>query len=195
MVKRKTLVKRDLQQIGARVRPPDDKKLRELILYIAKKSQNDPHFGSTKLNKLLFFADFIAYGRLAKPISGHKYEKRENGPFLRGFFQIRDDMIRRKNCVEQEKERFGYTQKRLLALREPDLSTFSGAEIAIVEEVLESLEKLSARDISELAHGFIGWEACTLGEVIPYETIFISPRKLTEKEKEYGLKLEPTCVG
>jgi hypothetical protein len=38
-----------------------DKRLGELMLYIAKKSQFDQNFGSTKLNKILFYADFVSY--------------------------------------------------------------------------------------------------------------------------------------
>jgi hypothetical protein len=42
---------------------PDDEKLRELILYVSTLSKDDDNFGATKLNKLLFYADFLAYQR------------------------------------------------------------------------------------------------------------------------------------
>jgi hypothetical protein len=38
----------------------DDRKMKELILYLASKSEDDPRFSSTKLNKLLFYCDFEA---------------------------------------------------------------------------------------------------------------------------------------
>jgi len=40
--------------------PPNDDKLRELILLIAEWCQADPKFGAIKLNKLLFHADFFS---------------------------------------------------------------------------------------------------------------------------------------
>lgn len=40
-----------------------DRRLAELILYIAEKCERDPNFGATKLNKILTFADFSAYLR------------------------------------------------------------------------------------------------------------------------------------
>ena len=39
-------------------------KFRELILYIAQESEGDPNFGATKLNKILFFCDFLGLPRL-----------------------------------------------------------------------------------------------------------------------------------
>ncbi len=35
---------------------PDDAKFRELLLYVAKKSESDEDFGDTKLHKILFLA-------------------------------------------------------------------------------------------------------------------------------------------
>ncbi len=54
---------------------PDDIKLRELVLYLATLSEGDATFGKVKLNKLLFYADFNAYLKFGKPITGHEYQK------------------------------------------------------------------------------------------------------------------------
>ncbi len=44
--------------------PENEKKFAELILYVSQKSTFDSTFGSTKLNKILYFSDFLAYGKL-----------------------------------------------------------------------------------------------------------------------------------
>jgi len=44
-------------------------KFRELILYIARKSEDDPKFGAVKLNKILFFSDFAAFRAFGKIVS------------------------------------------------------------------------------------------------------------------------------
>ena len=49
----------------------DDRKMKELILYLAARSEDDPRFSSTKLNKLLFYCDFTAYRQLGRSITGH----------------------------------------------------------------------------------------------------------------------------
>ena len=56
-----------------------DKKLKELVLYIAQKSEDDPSFGATKLNKILFAADFYFFGQTGRSITGASYVHRGKG--------------------------------------------------------------------------------------------------------------------
>ncbi len=39
----------------------DERKLKEFILYVADRCEADPTFGAVKLNKILFYADFLAF--------------------------------------------------------------------------------------------------------------------------------------
>jgi hypothetical protein len=152
----------------------NDQKFRELILYIARESERDEHFGATKLNKILFYSDFWAYRKL---------------PVVRKMEDHGD-------CVLAEREYFGRTQKILLASREPDLSLFSGTEIAIVRDIIERLQGLNATDVSELSHQFIGWQLAEEGEDIPYSTALLGhPRPPTPAEIEYGKKLAEEMGG
>jgi len=48
----------------------DDSKFKELLLYVAEQSVGDPHFGKTKLNKILYYIDFQAHGVLGEPVTG-----------------------------------------------------------------------------------------------------------------------------
>ena len=48
----------------------DERKLKELILYVADRCEADPTFGAIKLNKTLFYADFLAFASTGKPITG-----------------------------------------------------------------------------------------------------------------------------
>jgi hypothetical protein len=59
---------------------PDDEKLRELILYVSTLSENDPNIGATKLNKLLFYTDFLAYQKFGSAITGQEYQALRQGP-------------------------------------------------------------------------------------------------------------------
>ncbi len=170
----------------------DDKKLKEMMLYVAKQSEGDETFGRTKLNKILFYADFLAYAQTGNAISGHRYQKLDKGPAPRKLIPLREELEREGACAEQDRLHYGRPQKRLIALREPDLTRFSGTEIAIVDEVIKALAKKNARGVSLLSHSFIGWEAAQLGEDIPYETVFAWRRPLTESEKRHGLQLEPS---
>ena len=41
--------------------PYNERKFKELVLYVAHRCGLDPNFGAVKLNKELFFSDFWAY--------------------------------------------------------------------------------------------------------------------------------------
>ena len=91
-------------------------KLRELILYICVACDADPYFGSTKLNKLLFFSDFAFFGATGRPISGAEYQKLENGPAPRIMKPLLDDMQERRELAIADRDRDGLPQKRPVAL-------------------------------------------------------------------------------
>jgi hypothetical protein len=50
-----------------------EERLREMVLYIASKCQDAKLFGSVKLYKILMIADFTAFGRLGRPMTGVEY--------------------------------------------------------------------------------------------------------------------------
>lgn len=174
-------------------RPMDDEKLRELILYVCDRMESDANFGDVKLNKVLFYSDFTAYLRLGKSITGHRYKKQIYGPVLHAMLPFREKMIARKDCVlKTRKVLGGYTQQRTVALREPELSVFTPDEIALVDEMIERIRPLSAREISDISHDFFGWRVVDMGEEIPYEMVFLVQRELTAGERKRALQLEPT---
>ena len=53
-------------------------RLRELILYIAEKSKDDPHFTIEKLSNILYIIDTAFYKKTGKSLTGSIYVKREN---------------------------------------------------------------------------------------------------------------------
>jgi antitoxin SocA-like protein len=161
----------------------DAQKFRELVLYVANKSADDPYFGATKLNKLLFFSDFLAYAVLGRPISGAVYEKQNHGPVPRELVNVRQQLIEDRLAVIQERRYLGYVQKRLIPLREPDLSRFSGEEVALIDDVIKGLSGRTASETSEFSHRAVpAWRVAQLGEEIPYPAAFLSTRPLTDGE-------------
>jgi hypothetical protein len=169
---------------------PKTKKFRELILYVARETEADPKCGKTKLYKILFYSDFWAYSKLGHSISGQEYQKLKNGPApLRALPEIKE-MLAAHLCAWATRDYFGRQQQKLLALREPDLSEFTGEEVAIVQEVIRILWHFDSAEVSDLSHRFIGWQLAAQGETIPYSTVALgTPRPPTAKEIEYGRKL------
>ena len=180
-------------------RAPDDQKLQELILFIALRSSNDERFGSIKLNKLLFFSDFLAYAKLGRSITGHGYQRLPNGPAPKKMLPVLRQMSENNSLCMAERDYYGRSQKIPIALREPHLDSFSAEEIAIVTDVIEGLKRKNAKGISSLSHKFPGWKLAREGEIIPYEValaIFAKPRQqdikntLSMKEELAALRRE-----
>lgn len=166
-------------------------KFRQLILYLATKSEGDPSFGATKLNKLLFFSDFLAYVEGGEPITGQKYQKLSYGPAPKSILPVLRDMQSEGLCIERERVHYGNPQRQVIPLVEPNLECFTAREIDIVNEILSQLRNSNATDVSELSHRFIGWQAAAEGEEIPYETALLggTPLPPTEAELAFCEKL------
>jgi hypothetical protein len=83
----------------------------------------------------------------------------------------------------------GYNQKRPIAIRKADLSSFSAEEIAMVNYVMEQLAGKSATAVSELSHRFAAWKAAADGEEIPYYTALLSDREPTADDYAFARDL------
>jgi uncharacterized phage-associated protein len=170
----------------------DERKFRELLLYVASRCERHLFCGSTKLNKILFYADFLAFARLGQPITSAEYEGRQYGPVPRQGRQVQADMQASGDLAVQKK----FDLERLIALRDPDLDTFSAKEIAIVDEVIDALIDHSADRVSGLPHGFLGWkaawrkyEATGRFATIPYGTAFVDNPRLDEFDQAHAVAL------
>lgn len=168
----------------------DRQKFKELVLYMAEKSEIDPNFGATKLNKLLFYADFLSYQNTGRPITGCRYQKLQFGPAPRALLPVIKELEQEGRCVSTVRQRMSRRQRRLVATEPADLGLFTADEIALVDEVLEYFWSHNAVDLSDGSHTFIGWKLAEIGEDIPYETALVgNPRPLTEAEIDYGRSL------
>jgi hypothetical protein len=162
---------------------------------VARRCEADPAFGATKLNKILFFSDFLAYVRTGSSITGQPYQKLEWGPAPRRLLPVQKALFKADAAAMADRDHFGRKQTRLIALREPDLSEFSGVEVAIVDEVVALLSDQNARAASELSHRFLGWQLARIGDEIPYESALIEERPLTDAEKAHAVTIERRTEG
>jgi hypothetical protein len=172
----------------AKIRP-NDKKFRELILYIAKKCADDPDFGKTKLNKILFYSDFLAFFRTGELITGQEYMRIQHEPGPRKLKPTLERMEEKGDLKIRRERKFDLHRERVLALREPNLADFSDQHLDIVDQVIQLLWGRTNTEVSQLSHANIGWKLARHKETIPYETVFLSDRPLTAAELEYGRQL------
>lgn len=167
-------------------------RLRELILYIADRSQDDPKFGATKLNKILYFSDFVSFREHGKPITGAMYMRLENGPAPTHLVPVRNEMVASGEIAMEPRRYYTYQQIVLKPLRKPNLSLFTAEDIALVDAIIQELRELDAKELSDLSHNR-AWQIANEREPIPYEAIFLSDDPLTEADVAWAHGLAEKC--
>jgi hypothetical protein len=169
----------------------DNQKLSELIVYIARRSNDDPNFGKTKLLKLLAFTDFLAYGRRRRPVTGATYIKLEFGPAPREAPAVIAALDASGAVSVTVENAYGYAQTRVVANREATPGVLSEDELRIADEVIERYRSWNNSALSEESHReFTGWRMVEEGEEIPYRSVFLAADQTPSPEAiEYGQKV------
>lgn len=163
--------------------PRGIQRFRELIIYVSKKCMEDAHFGATKLNKILYHADFRAFERFGVPLTGVRYVRLPKGPAPRALLPIRNE-LEREGALRVEKVEVGpeHTQHRTIALRDPVLSLFTPDEIAVVDEVIADLCNQNASEVSNASHD-IRWLTLQNKDPMPYEMAYLSNDPLSQVDR------------
>jgi Protein of unknown function (DUF4065) len=154
----------------------DERKFTEMLLYVAARLADDRAGGATKLNKVLYFADFAHVRRAGSAITGAEYQKLPQGPAPRRLLPVREQLIAHDEAEVSREAFLGYEVHRLVPLRPADTSVFSATELETIDSVLSDLAGLNARQVSDLSHEEAGWQLTDDGEVIPYESALVGAR-------------------
>jgi len=124
----------------------------------------------TKLNKLLFYADFKHFKDYMVSITGVRYAHLPYGPVPDNYaFYLAALTEEEKALIVDEKPFGDYVGEVLVALRSPDISVFSPSELKILALVKERFDGKSARELSERSHREQGYVQTRNGELISYE--------------------------
>ncbi len=167
-----------------------ERRFKDLFLYVVQELQDDPTFGETKLNKILFFSDFEAYRRLGKPITGAEYQRNFYGPTARRYTIMRDELlssdyivVNRRRIVDHVQD--GYRLRDIV----PNTEQFSAEEMQIVDEFILEFLHYNNTEMSDESHKrSVGWRVKNQGKTIPYSSALLSFEPLDEYA-ERGLDL------
>lgn len=143
-------------------------KLKNIILYFIEKCGGT---FNTKMNKLLFYTDFLAYKTYGYGISGLAYKAIQFGPVPVRWdrvYSLIDDIY--PEIVEFTSGNCG---TKLCSTLSPDYTCFSTEELKILDIVLERFKDTSASDISKLSHNEDAWKKYnTTNLIIDYKEAF-----------------------
>jgi len=150
-------------------RPFSLKRLISLISLIANKlKEKNIELTKTKLNKLLFYIDFLSFKQNNCSITGAVYAHLPYGPCLESFDTVISSLVEEnilgvKEVIYQDK-----SYEVLEPLKEPKTDIFTKDELNLIETILEKLSGLSASELSNISHKEKAYTATKNGELIEY---------------------------
>ena len=130
------------------------KKIKNILLYILNKCGET---FQTKMNKILFYADFLSYRQYGISISGLTYKALDYGPVPEHWDRIYSQF----DEIYQEQRIIGEKEGIILKTSEkPDITTFTETEIQILQTICTKFRNTSATEISRISHNEPAWIEC-----------------------------------
>jgi putative zinc finger/helix-turn-helix YgiT family protein len=124
----------------------------------------------TKLNKLLFYADFKHFRDYTVSITGAQYAHIPFGPAPDKYALYFATLL--ENGAIDVKE-YVYSDEvvgeEFTSAKEPDLSLFSDSELKILATVKEHFKNYNVKKITDFSHDEKGYKETAPGDVISYE--------------------------
>lgn len=160
------------------------KKFKEILLYILGKVGSRPNIGQTVLYKLLYFMDFDYYEKFEEQLIGATYIKNTYGPTPVSFAKIVRQMELEGKLVEVKSKFFDRDQTKYIPVKEANVSSLSGRELKHINDEIERLAHLTAKQLSELSHKDTPWRIAKDKEVLDYEYVFYRPEETSVREYE-----------
>ena len=140
-------------------------KLFNAILFFCK----DGAF-KTKVNKLLFYADFRHFKEYVVSITGSRYAHLPHGPTPDKYEHYFAALIESGAISIEECFCLPDTMgEKLVSTKTPDLSLFTDTEVKILALVSEYFKDFNASQIKEFSHDESGYKETNNGQLISYE--------------------------
>lgn len=142
-------------------------RLKNVLLYVIAYCED---VWTTKMNKLLFYIDFLSYRERGVAMTGLCYRAIDFGPVPERWERVYSQF----DEIRQEARAVGdFEGSVMIALSKPDVSLFSDEELLVLDCVCKTLGACSSRQVSELSHQEKGWIDChEHHQLIPYSDAF-----------------------
>lgn len=146
-----------LADIYSGYRNPNFEKFAEMVVYFSE--QLEPF--KTKMNKLLFYADFLMFKESCFSISGIRYRAIERGPVPNNFQSI-FEYLANEDEIDIYYVQFpqGYTGEQFKANKDRSFNSeiFDDNELMILDKVANAFRNTSTNNIIETSHLEDAWK-------------------------------------
>ena len=147
-------------------------KFKNVLHYIIYKCGLKHNVGKTVLFKLLYFSDFNFFELYEKSLTNESYRKLSRGPAPIHFDLAIDELINENKIEVNIKElSSGKVMYNYSSLKDP-LFNLKEEELIVIDEVINELSHMNAKQISEYSHGDMPWKATEENQIIDYGFVF-----------------------
>lgn len=142
-------------------------RLKNILLYILERC-GDTFY--TKMNKLLFYADFVAYRQSGMAMTGLSYRAIAHGPVPERW----DRVYSQFDEIVQEPRSYGEKEGSVLIAKAPaDTNLLTSVEIKVLDEICDKFSKCTSADLTGISHTESAWIDNVEGyKRIPFEFAF-----------------------
>lgn len=137
----------------------NEEKYKNAILYFLKYCNNQ-HLGATKLNKLLYYLDFISYRDRKISVTGDKYIHKQYGPIPETVDLILKDLKEEGSInIERISSEDGKNFFKHDLIKDPNLSIFDGDgyEKGLLKNICDKFSLWSTDKIVDQTHLEAPW--------------------------------------
>ncbi|MBK6915584.1 MAG: SocA family protein [Ignavibacteriales bacterium] len=133
---------------------PSFEKFANMVLFLLEKNKNT---FKVKMNKLLFYCDFLHFKRYGYSITGYKYQAIQMGPVPFRYDAIYD-ILTQENIIDFVIEEINNTPvEKPLAIKGFDEKLFKENELNVMTEVYSRFKDVSTDKLIEISHNEKGW--------------------------------------
>ncbi|TAE50785.1 MAG: DUF4065 domain-containing protein [Bacteroidetes bacterium] len=133
---------------------PDFQKVAQFVLFFAQEARPL----KTRMNKLLFYCDFLHFKRTGFSISGCNYRAIPFGPVPSHFHELFGILEAEKYIsIEQELFEHGTIGERFAAAQNFKPELFTEKELAHMREIVASFQDIRTQKLIEISHDEKGW--------------------------------------
>lgn len=143
-------------------------RLKNVMLYVLEHCEDVWY---TKMNKLLFYIDFVSYRERGMAMTGLCYRAIDFGPVPERWERVYSQF----DEIRQEPRSVGdFEGNVLMSDVRADVKLFNKEEMIVLQRVCERFGNCSSRELSEISHRETGWIECHVNhELIPYDKAFV----------------------
>ncbi|MEO8233003.1 MAG: type II TA system antitoxin MqsA family protein [Ignavibacteriota bacterium] len=133
---------------------PSFEKFANIVLFYLEANEN---IFKVKMNKLLYYTDFLHFKRFGHSISGYMYQAIQMGPVPFRYDAIYD-LLTYENFIDFVFAEVKSSQVvKPVALKKFDKTLFKPSELEVMDEIFKRFNKINTGELIELSHNEKGW--------------------------------------